>query len=770
MEEYSVIGKSFPRIDGISKVTGEAKYTDDIHLPGMLYGKILRSPYPHAIIKNIDISKAKRVKGVKEIITGRDTGDVKYSALLGFTFTLDKHPLAIDKVLYIGDEVAAVAAIDEDIAEEALELIQVDYEELPAVFDPVKAMEPGAPRLHLEIENNISATSYMNFGDIEEGFKEAEYIREDSFITDIVTHSPGESHAALANCDLSGNITVWSSTQVPYLLRIVLSRTLNIDEEKIRVILPHVGGGFGGKAEALSLEICAAFLSRVTLKPVKIIYTREEELSASRRRHSMIVDMKTGVKKDGTITSRYCKNLLDGGAYNSYGFATVGLSGMFMNLPYRLKNVKYDGIRVYTNKPICGAMRGHGGPQIYFAVESQLDMIAEDLGIDPIELRIKNGLKSGEVTPNGWEITTSGFEECIRSSIVSSDWYKIREETYRDNRGIGIGCHGFITGTRAPLHFGVPDTYSSAILRLNLDGSITLFTGAADIGQGSNTVLAQIAAEELGVLVKDIKILSGDSEFGAIDQGSFSSRVTLMSGHAVKSAANEAKNVLFNAVAEEIEANVYDLIAKDGRIYVKGSPDKGLSFKDAIFIAKKKRGGDAIITRGIYNPDNDPLNLPVNYLTGKGNLSQAYSFGAHIAEIGIDKETGKIRVKKMVAAQDIGFPINPMASEGQIEGSVHMGIGYALTERIFMDGGTTLTTSLLQYKIPTSLEMPSVKSLFISSNDPKGVFGAKECSEGTLCSTPPAIANAIYNAVGVRIKEIPITPEKILKALERKNQ
>ena len=756
MEKYSVIGKSLPRVDAVIKATGEAKFTADMVLPRILYGKILRSPYPHARILNIDTSRARSLLGVKAVITGKDTPGIKYGLIDVPQCPADKNPLAMDKVRYVGDEVAAVAAIDEDIAEEALDLIDVEYEELPSVFDPLEAMKPDAPKIH--DRGNMCNRISWNYGDVEKGFKEAYLIREDRFETAPTAHCPMEPHAALASFDSSGKLTVWSSNQAPYVRRLQLARTLGIRESKIRVLYTHVGGGFGGKAVFCEPDFQAALLSKVTGCPVKIAYTREEVFASTLHRHPMVLHLKTGVKKDGTLMATHCKIVADGGAYAATGPSAMYLAGAFLVTVYRLANVSYEGYRMYTNKPIRGPQRGHGAVQPRFAFDSQLDMIAEELWMDPMEIRLKNAVRSGDVTPNRFKIKGCGLTETIEKSCEMSRW-KEKRGKMSGNRGIGMCSGTFISGRLIP-----PHTSSGAFVKVHEDGGVTLLAGIPEIGQGSDTVMSQIAADEMGIALEDIRIISGDTEIAPPHAGSFSSRGTLWAGKAVKAAASDAKRQLFEVVSQALEANPEDLEARDRRIYVKGNPEKGMSFKDAVLASYMSKEGNPILGRGYYRPD---INL-VNFETGEGNLSPDYSFGTQIAEVEVDKETGKVKLLRMTVCHDVGLAINPMAVEGQTEGSISMGQGQVLTEDVIVEEGRVLNPSFLTYGLPTSMETADIKTIIVESENPDDSFAPKEAGEGMQVPTPAAIANAVYDAIGVRIKELPITPERILKALEEK--
>ena len=768
MGKYSVIGKSLPRIDAAVKATGEAKYTADMPHSGMLHGKILRSPYPHARVLKIDTTKAERLLGVKAVATGKDITDIPHGIIRAAPappWFKDKFALAKEKVRYIGDEVAAVAAIDEDIAEEALDLIEVEYEELPSVFDPLEAMKPDAPRVHDHAEKNISVQASWHLGDVEKGFQESDLVMEEHFETQYVCHAPLEPHAAVADFSQSGDVTLWMSTQVPFYDQIVIAETLGMPLSNVRVIKPHVGGGFGGKADTHSLFPIAALLSKKAGRPVKIVHTREEEIVCTSRRHPAIVDQRIGVKKDGKIMAVDSRFITDGGAYNSFGPITIYLHGGFQNGPYMIPNFKYDGKRAYTNKPYCGAQRGHGALQARFVVESMLDMIAEKLGLDPLEIRKKNGLKAGDITPSKFKIRSSGHIESIERASDEIGW-KDKWRRLPEGKGVGIASNFFLSGAGDTNFIDDPPSHSGVNIEAKEDGGFTLFTGASDIGQGSSTVLAQIAAEELGVGLDQIRVVAADTAITPIDFGSYSSRVTLFAGNAAKMAASQMRQILLEVAAESLEANREDLEARENRIYVKGSPEKGISVSQAIkaYFKEKK---EPLSAKGHYNPPIDVGELS-RFDKGEVNLSPTWSFGAHAAEVEVDKETGMVKVHKVTAAHDCGFAINPMSVEGQIEGSVSMTFGQALLEDFKMEKGWAMNPSFLGYKLPTAADMPQVKSIIVESQDPEGPFGAKEASEGTNIPTIPAIANAIYDAIGVRIKDLPITPEKILKALEEK--
>jgi len=756
MSEYSIIGKSVPRTDAIPKVTGAAQYAGDVVLPRMLYGKILRSPHPHARILKIDTSKAEKLLGVKAIITGkRDTEGVRYGLFPG---TRDEYALAIDKVRYIGDEVAAVAAVDEDTADDALNLIEVEYEVLPAIYDPLEAMKQGAPQLHDHKPRNKTVVIDTEYGDVAKGFKESDHIRQDRFTTVELTHCIPERYGALATCDSSGYIDVWVNNQSPFIKQKALSTTMKIPEHKIRFHRPYLGGAFGSQSEMLKAEFLAAALARKVQRPVRIWLSREETTTCTRQKHPFYMDLKTGVKRDGTLMAVWLRNIADGGAYISTGAIAMMCPIVSTLALYRYPNFKYTVDRVCTNNPPHGAMRGHGNQQVFFAQESQFDMIAEDLGMDPVAFRLKNAARTGDVAVNKSKLFSVGLVETIEKSAKASGWSK-KHGKLPPYKGIGIGCgtyfHGFDYGYR---------TLSSAIVKFNEEGEVAIFSGNIDNGQGNETLLTQVVSEELGIPMKDIRLVNGDTLMCPTDPGTHTMSTTLVTANAAKSAAVDARQQLFEIAAEALEANPGDLESKEGTIYVKGSPAQGISFRHAVRAGLTK--GRAVIGKANYAPPCDPL----NWYEGKidGQTAGAYSYGTTVAEVEIDRDTGEVKVPKVTVAHDCGFAINPMVVEGSMQGSLLFGLGQALYEEVRVDNGQVMNPTYLDYTLPTSLQMPEIKTIIVESNDPIGPYNAKGLDTPCMAISQ-AIGNAIYDAIGVRIMELPITPEKILKALEEKN-
>jgi 4-hydroxybenzoyl-CoA reductase subunit alpha len=570
-----------------------------------------------------------------------------------------------------------------------------------------------------------------------------------------------EPRAALATIDSSGKITFWGSIQSTYLARRDLGNLLDMPESKLTVRRAYVGGAFGPKLDMLQIDYCTALLARVTGKPVKIVHTRKEDFIASRHKHPTIVKVKTGVKKDGTMVATDVYIVFDTGAYGALGPVILFTVCGGIGLTYRVPNIRYEGYCVYTNKAVSSAHRGFGLQQLRFAIESQVDMIAEDLGLDPLEIRLKNATQPGYITPSNYKITSNGLEECLRESAKKAGW-KEKHGKMKDNQGIGIGCTGYYMSAIIPKAI-VPHDSSSAFVKVDENGTVTLGTGAVDLGQGSDTVLCQIVAEVLGLALEDVRISAGDTETDPLDFGTWGSRATFFAGNSAKAAAEDAKQQIFEVVANKLEANIEDLEARDRRIYVKGSPEKGMSFVDGVLASLML--GKPILGRGTFNPESEEV---VNPITGQGNVSPSYNFGSVVAEVKVDTETGKIKVTKTTAAQDVGFALNPQNCEGQLDGSIADSLGQTLYEETIEKDGRILNPSLFNYKLPAAADMPEVDNILVETIDPDGPFGAKGMSEATTVPPVPAIANAIYDAIGVRVTDLPITPESILKALKEK--
>lgn len=782
MSSFLVLNTRAPKLDAPDKATGSAKYADDLSMPGMLFGAMLHSPMAHARIVSIDTSKARRLPGVKAVVTAEEAGLTRYGVSPArYDETLFCH----DKVRYVGDEVAAVAAVDLETALEAVSLIQVDYEELPAVFDAREAMEEGAPVIHEDYPRNICAEVHQEFGDVEAAFRECDLIRTDSFVNKRQDAAFIEPHSCLASYDLHGNLTLYTSTQTPHYVQRTVAMVLGLPIGRVRVIKPCVGGGFGPKAEATPLEMSACLLSMRAGKPVKMTATREQVFLHCRARHQFFHELTTGVKRDGTLLALYNRCILDGGAYTSFGIATVYYAGSLLGGPYRLPNMKYDGYRVYTNKPACGAQRGHGGVAARAAWEQQLDIIAEELGMDPVEFRLRNVMEAGDVTCNALNMSSLGMKECLEAVRDRSGWREKKGRLPR-GKGIGVACGFFVSGAGYPIYRS--DTYhSTAVIKLSEDGgTVNLYTGSADIGQGSDTAMAMIAAEALGVRLSDVRVFSGDTEY-SLDLGAYSSRQTLMTGHAVKEAAEDVKRQVLEVLSAKLNVSAEDMDIRDGLIVFKCLPvdfrevrasyikehrgwtdpprENQLTFREAARFAYLERG--TIVGTGKYKPPR----LGGDYKGATVGTSPAYGCSAQVVEVTVDEETGQVTIDAMTDAHDCGRAVNRTSVEGQMEGSLSMGLGEALFEEVkFDEKGRVLNPNFSEYKIPTALDVPRIKTIIVESDEPNGPFGAKEVGEGAIMPTIPAILNAVSDAVGVRINELPITPERVLRAVREKGE
>ena len=809
MTTFSIIGKRVAMVDAAGKTTGSGKYTDDLSVPGMLVGKILHSPHPHARINRVDTSRAEKLDGVACVVMGSDAPNPYGILPVGH----DEHALAIDKVRYVGDNVACVVAEDEATAERALELIDVEYELLPAYFDPEESMKAEHDLIHDNKPHNIEKDYHHVFGDPDKGFAEADLVEEGRFIANEVTHAAMEPHSTLASFEIDsqtgkpGRLTVWSSTQVPYYLQHKLSLVLDMPMSQIRVIKPLVGGGFGGKSEVIPLEIIAAVAARKAQRPAKITYTREEVFWAHRGRPRTIIDLKTGVKNDGRITAVKARVVQDGGGYCSYGVVTILYSGALLGALYDIPNIQYDGYRVLTNKPACGAMRGHGTVNVRFAFESQLDELAAKLNIDPAEIRRRNLLQPPCITVNGLRVQSYGLPECIDKVVDRSGWRE-RKGKMPKGRGLGIACSHYVSGAaNSIIRSDMP--HSTVNIKIDRDGGVVVYTGASEIGQGSDTMTAQIAAEVLGCSLSRVKVIAADTDLTPIDIGSYSSRVTFMAGNATLRAAEAVKKQIAAAAAKKIGCGPDELIFRNDLVSRNGdqnpysvttaatsmghpagnpatvsgrvegqilrgslqqkrkedeSPKSSMSFEEAVVTAIDFHG--ALTGTGSYAP---PPEARGGKHKGAGvGPSPAYSYSAQVAEVSVDEDTGEVTVHKVWAAHDCGRALNPVAVEGQVIGSVWMGMGQALTEEMIWKDGLLMNPGLLEYRSPSSAESPEVEAIIVESIDPEGPFGAKECSEGALAATIPAISNAIYGAVGIQLHESPFTPERVLAGLRGK--
>jgi 4-hydroxybenzoyl-CoA reductase subunit alpha len=759
VSEFSVLGRRLPKVNAWAHLTGTALYADDIRLPRMLFGRLLRSTQPHARIRRLDVSRALAHPGVVAIVTGADMPE-KMGIMPS---TQDETALAVDKVRYVGEPVAAVAALDEDTAFEALSLIDVDYEPLEPIFTIEEALEREDVKIHEESRRaNVFKEVHLAFGDLEAGFAAADLIRDDWSFYEGNTHAPIETHSCVASYDGDGKLTLWTATQVPHYVHRELEKVLGLPRSRIRVIATPNGGAFGGKSDPFGHEFSAALLSMRTKRPVKFTLDREEVFYAHRGRHPVKMHLRTGVKKDGEITAVHFQSYLDGGAYASYGIATTYYTGALMTVTYRIPVYKFDGVRVYTNKPPCGPKRGHGTTQPRYAFECQLDKIAVELGLDPIEYRLRILQPANSRTVNDLRITTMGLGDCLKAVRAASGW-EAKRESLPKGKGIGVAGSAYISGAGLPIYWN-PMPHSGAEIRIDRGGGVTVMCGTAEIGQGSDNMLASVTAETLGVLPDDVHVVSGDTSLAPVDLGSYSSRVTMMAGNAVKDAGMKLRALLFEAASEKLGVPVEQLATAYRRVYDLRDPEKHLTFVEAANLAEGKHG--TLVAAGSYKP---PAGIGGSYKGAGVGPTPAYSYQASVAEVSVDLETGTLTVDRITTAHDCGRVLNPANVEGQIEGSAYMGYGEIIAEEQIFRGGLHKKPSLLDYKLPTSLDTPELVSIIVETNDNEGPFGAKEAGEGPLNSVIPAIANAVYDAIGVRFDETPITAEKILDALGKRD-
>ena len=760
---FQVVGRAARKIDGLEKATGRAVYTDDIQLPGMLHAKILRSPHAHARIRSIDVARAEALEGVHAVITGASM-PIRYGVI---PWTPDENALAVEKVRFVGDEVAAVAAVDEDTANAALKLIEVEYEVLHAYLDPFEARERGEPQIHEQREEqkakkghrgNLSKHVELEFGDIAGGFAAADVVVEDDYVFHGTTHAAIEPHCAVAQVSADGVLTLWSATQITHYVHRALARVLELPASRIRVVQPCLGGAFGGKSDPFALEFVVSKLAQLTGRPVKCLWTREEVFYAHRGRHPMYMHYRTGAKRDGRLTAVDAKILIDGGAYSSFGLVTTYYSGQLLTGPYDFPSYRFDSTRVFTNKPPCGPKRGHGSVQPRFAFEVQLDQVAERLGLDPIEIRRRNFQGEHTKTVNGQRITSNGFLACLDEVERASRW---RERHTKLPRGRGLGVAGsmYISGTNYAVY---PNPLPQAGIQLKVDrsGLVTVFTGGNDIGQGSNTIARQIVAEELGLDPMDVRVVSADTDLCPVDLGAYSSRVTFMVGNAIIDACRKLRKQIVTAVAERWSVGPERVFMGLGEVFDLENRERCISTREAFHLAEARF--DTLGSTGSYNTPT----LGGDYRGGTIGAAPAYSFTAHVVEVSVDEETGRITVENCWIAHDCGRALNPMLVAGQMEGSAYMGIAEALLEVHDVNRfGLHAGPSLLDYRLPTSVDTPELHALIVESLDPEGPYGAKEAGEGPLHPSIPAISNAVFDAVGVRLTRLPFTPGTVLRAL-----
>ncbi len=752
-QEFSTIGKRIPKLDAVDKATGRAQYIQDVKLPGMLYGKMLYSKYPHAKIVKIDTSQAKKLNGVRVVLTGEDIPKICMGVYR------DNPPIKSGKVRSYRDEVAAVAAIDPETAKEAIDLIEVTYESLPTVFDPIAAMEPDAPLVHENHKTNILKMPWkLHYGDVEAARQEAAHVVEKRFTTTWVTHCCLSTSGAIADFDNANNLTIHTNTQIPSLAQKDFQGTLKalgFKNKRVRVIKPIVGGGFGSKLDTYAYEHVAILLAWKARRPVKILFDRQEEFLATSTRQPTIIDIAMGCDKNGKLLFRDIKMVLDNGAYTSWGVTTPSVMMMPITSLYRVPNVRYEAKCVYTNNTYAQAMRGYGNPQATFAIESAMDMLAEAAAIDRVEMRRINANQPGDETPQGLKITTCGLPECIDAVEKALDPGKPKSE------GEGIGIASLIhVGGGARIY---KSDGCGAIIKLDDFGKADVFTGASDMGQGADTVLAQIVSEQLGLEVEDIHVIHHDTDICPWDVGAHASRTTFVAGNAAIGAARQIRSRILEMGAKTLEVPLQELVLRNRQVCVKSDPEKSIPIDKLLRKAHFSHGGTMMMADYFYDPANENMGRDF-----KGNMSMTYAFGTHGVRVKVDKETGKVEILDYVAAHDVGRAINPMLLDGQVHGGVLMGVGYALTEQVILDKGRNMNPDFRDYKIPTAKDAVPLTPIVIETDDPDGPYGAKGIGEPGCVPTAPAIANAIYDAVGVRITDLPITPERVLKAIKEK--
>lgn len=754
--KFEMVGFGRPYIDATKKVQGKADFADDIKIKNALHCKFLRSTQPHAKILKIDTSKAEQLQGVHAVITGKDL-PIKFGVL---PISQDETAMAVEKTRYIGEIVAAVAADTEEIAKLACSLIEVEYLPLRPFFDMVEATQDVGTdeRIHNtgKFNNNVHKKAELRFGNQQEGLAASEHRCKVDFDFEGINHGFTEPHSAVAWWDENG-LTIITATQVPHYLHRFLAKVMEVPMSRVRVIKPYLGGGFGGKSDPFPHEMIVSHLSRILGQPVRCRFTREEVFLTNHGRHPTKISMELGVNDEGIFQALDADIIIDGGAYGSFGVVTTYYNGVLLQAPYRINNFGFRTVRVNTNKPQCGAMRGHGAVNSRFAIETIIDRLANELNIDPCELRLKNFLDENTLTVGQYRITSNGSRESLKNVMELSDW-KNKHKKMPFGHGFGVACGFFISGSALPIHW---NEYPQSVvhLKVDMDGRVLVTSGASDIGQGSDTMLAIIVAEVLGLSLDNIFVVAADTTLTPIDLGSYSSRVTFMAGNAAKVAAENLREQILDAVALNREIDKQELNVQHERLFSNdGSVD--LTWVQAIEIATRKVG--ALNSSGSYNSPK----LGGDFKGAGAGLSPSYTFGAVITEVKVDAETGQVKVLNIWGAHDVGKALNPLAVEGQLEGSWHMGLGQAVSEQMKYYNGLLVNSNFINYKIPTSKDTPPIHTSIVETIDPEGPFGAKECGEGAIHPVIPAIANAVFDAVGVRITSLPINPEEILNVMK----
>jgi len=756
-EKPTQIGKRLPMVDSREKAAGKAIYFSDLDLPGMLHAKILRSPHPHARILNIEVDRALALPGVRAVIFSKDVPSEKYGVQVA-----DRPILAQERVRFVGEEVAAVAAVDEETAEEALDLIRVDYELLSSVLEVTEALQPGSPLVHEEKESNVASSSRIARGDVERGLDESEIVVEEEFRTQFVHALYMEPQITVAQVDASGRLILYLPVQTPFTTRDMIARILKIPLHRIKVIQTHMGGAFGAKLDT-TLHFVSALLALKTGKPVRLANSLEEDISTTSLRVPVDIRMKIGVGKDGSFIAKQVSILADNGAYCSLAPKIVCTNmSIRSDCLYRYRHTLTESKLVYTNKVPTSAFRGFGNPQITFAQESLIDKLANELGMDPVAIRLKNGVQTGDTTIHGWHIDSCGLGECLEEGAKRIGWQeKRRQSASKKMRGVGVAAMIHVSGNRGALDWDG----SEAWIRMHEDGTAVLFSGESELGQGKNTALVQIAAEAIGLPPDQIHAAPVDTETCPFVLGPYSSKTTVLAGNAIRNAGRELRAQIVEVASRMLKVPMHTIRVDEGQIYVDGKSEPSLTVGEVVRFSHTHEGRQTFFARGIFDPGKVRIGPQNNYY---GDISATYPFAAHFAEVEIDPETGQVTLLQYVAAHDVGKAINPMSVEGQIRGGVTQGLGYALTESIHFKSGEIQNANLLDYVLMTSLDVPPIEPILVEPIDPVGPYGAKGIGEATLIPVAPAVANAIYHATGIRFTEIPITPEKIHLALKRK--
>lgn len=763
MTDLSIIGTAVARSDVRAKITGDAKYVADINPPGLLYARSKRSTVAHANIRRIDTSRALALPGVKAVLTHENVPRILHAgspAPRSASVTRDQYILD-NKVRFWGETVAVVAAMTEEIAEQAVDLIEVEYEELPGLFTPEDAMRPDAPQIHENGlgGNNVVPPVHVRMGDVERGFKEADFVLEAEYEGGRPTAAYMEPNVCMCDWDSNGNLTVWISTQTSFMVRGIMAEVLGLPYHKVRVLCEYMGGGFGAKQDLFQSEFLCALLARETRRPVRLEYSREETFLGGRSRHPVKIWLKQGFRNDGTITARQARLVFTSGAYGSHGPGVTNVGTHGMTSLYRCENIELDGYCIYTNTPIAGAMRGFGVLQSTYALDIQLDEAAERLGMDPAELKLRNVVREGDHQPSGHPVVGHALEDCLRRGIQELDWSSRRKRQGDEGvvrRGWGVACEMHGAGAQPAIQ-----EQGNALIKMNEDGGVVLYTGAADLGTGAHATLSQIVAESLGVPFESVSVVHGNTDVVPWDIGAFASHTTSIAGKAAQIAAAEVREKLLQHAAEHLEVVPGDLQIVRGRIRVRGT-DKEISVRDAI--APKGPEGAA----------DQRLGIPSGQFMGTATITphKPYSFATHFVEVEVDTETGHITVSQVLALHEIGKVMNPVGATGQVEGGIQQGIGHTLYEdhRIDLSNGRSLNANLTDYKMPLTMDMPEIRTILLeTAPDPDGPYGAKGIGEDPIVAIGPAISNAIYDAIGVRFRHYPITPEQVLDALRNRN-